>query len=87
MGVIRLSRIRGTNESEFAIVISDQYQNQGLGTQLLQQIIKIAKAEKLKSIGANILPDNLEIQKLCEKLGFSLELSEDKTHVHAVLAL
>ena len=35
LGVGRLSRLHSASEAEFAIVISDPYQGQGLGTELL----------------------------------------------------
>src|SRR6266498_685024 len=38
-GVARLSKLRGTNEeARFAMLISDRYQGQGLGKELIQRI-------------------------------------------------
>ena len=36
IGVGRLSKIRGTEDAEFAIVVSDPFQRLGLGTELLE---------------------------------------------------
>jgi acetyltransferase len=57
LGVCRLSKLQGANEAEFAIVISDQYQKQGLGTQLLKLLVQVGRDEKLKRILATILPE------------------------------
>ena len=49
-GVGRLSKARGLNEAEFALLISDQWQKQGLGTELLQRLVQIGRDEKLARI-------------------------------------
>ncbi len=72
IGVGRLSKIRGLNEAEFALVISDRWQDRGLGSHLLKMLVQVAKDEKLSRISARILPDNREMQYLCKKLGFQL---------------
>ncbi|NIV03921.1 GNAT family N-acetyltransferase, partial [Candidatus Saccharibacteria bacterium] len=58
IAVGRLSKLHGTNEAEFAVIISDQYQRQGLGTVLLKKLIDIAKVEKIDRIVAELLPEN-----------------------------
>ena len=58
------------NEAEFAIVISDQLQGQGLGTHLLKLLLDIGCQEGLERIFGHILPDNYSMQRVCRKLGF-----------------
>ncbi|TAK01781.1 MAG: GNAT family N-acetyltransferase [Candidatus Manganitrophaceae bacterium] len=72
LGAARLTKIYGTEEAEFAILISDRYQCQGLGTELLRRLIQIGRDEHLKKIRADILPDNTAMQRICKKLGFRL---------------
>ncbi|MGO9599777.1 MAG: bifunctional acetate--CoA ligase family protein/GNAT family N-acetyltransferase [Isosphaeraceae bacterium] len=72
LGVGRLSKIRGTNEAEFALVVSDQYQGLGLGTELLSRLLQVARDENLDRIFGDILPENIEMQRICEKLGFKM---------------
>lgn len=76
LGVARLSQIKGTNSVEFGMLINDQYQHQGLGTQLLSQLLNIGKQEEFERIVAYILPENRAMQKICQRLGF--QLKEDK---------
>lgn len=45
LAVARLSKLHGTNEAEFALIVSDRYQHQGLGTELLRRLIEIGKEE------------------------------------------
>jgi len=77
IGVGRLSKIYGANESEFSLLISDQWQNKGLGTQILKQLVQIGRNEGLNTISASILPENIEMQKVAEKIGFKLRRTED----------
>jgi len=71
-GVARLSKLRGTNEeARFTMLISDAYQGQGLGKELLTRIIKIGRDEKIKRIIALMAPENAAMKKLCRAVGFS----------------
>jgi acetyltransferase len=72
LAVARLSKQPGGTEAEFALLVSDEYQRRGLGTKLLEQLLQIAKDEKLTRVSADILTENREMQRLCEKMGFKL---------------
>ena len=78
LGVGRLSRLHGTNEAEFALLINDHWQNQGLGLELLKQMIAVGRAEKFIRIVGQILTDNHAMQHICKKLGFKIVTDEDK---------
>jgi acetyltransferase len=72
VGVARLLRQPGSAEAEFAIVVADAWQRRGVGTQLLKQLITVAKAEGLRSLTATIVPENEQMIGLCRRLGFTL---------------
>ncbi len=72
IGVGRLSKARGHNEAEFALLISDRWQGVGLGTELLKRLVHIGKAEKLNRITACILAENHAMHHLSQKAGFKL---------------
>jgi acetyltransferase len=72
VGVGRLSRIPGSNEAEFALLVRDAWQGRGLGTQLLRMLIQVARDQKLARITATILSDNQEMQHLARKAGFTV---------------
>ncbi|MEM1251227.1 MAG: bifunctional acetate--CoA ligase family protein/GNAT family N-acetyltransferase [Cyanobacteria bacterium P01_H01_bin.21] len=85
LGVARLSRLHGLNEAEFGMLVNDQYQGRGLGTELLRSLITIGQAEELDRISADILSENRAMQHLCKKLGFSTQ--REQGEVRAVLDL
>jgi acetyltransferase len=87
IGVGRLCKKHGLNEGEFALVIGDRWQGQGLGTALLQNLIEVGRAEKLSRITARILPDNQQMQKISRKLGFRVALDVEDQECHASLDL
>ena len=92
LGVGRLSRRRfagaeGGGEAEFAVLISDQWQNRGLGSRLLSHLLAVARAEGMTRVTADILPDNKEMQRVCEKLGFRLTRDLNEPNVRAEIEL
>jgi acetyltransferase len=87
LAVGRLSKLHGTNEAEFAILVSDRYQCQGLGTQLLQRLLQVGRDEQLSRISADILADNYAMQKVCTQVGFRIERTDDPTVVKAEIQL
>ena len=73
LGVGRLSKMHGTNEARFSVLISDAYQGIGIGGELLRRAVDVAKGEKLHAISATVSADNQPMRKLFEKVGFKLE--------------
>ncbi len=72
LAVGRLSKLHGINEAEFAMLVSDRVQGRGLGTELLRRLVQVGRDEKLDRIKAEILAENLAMQRVCEKVGFRL---------------
>jgi acetyltransferase len=70
VGVARLSKLHSTNAAEFAVVVTDQWQRKGLGTELTKRLVQIAKHEKLDRLIAYTLRENKEMQQMCRKVGF-----------------
>ena len=83
LGVGRMTKIHGTSEAEVAVVISDKWQGRGLGKELLARLLIVGSDEKLTKLTADILPDNREVMRICEKLGFTLKHSLDDEVVRA----
>jgi acetyltransferase len=87
IGVGRLIKLRGGKEAEFAILISDDYQHQGLGTELLSRLVAIGRREGVKRIIADILPDNAAMIRVSEQVGFTCRYSAEDGVVKAELVL
>jgi acetyltransferase len=72
IGVARLIKMQGTDEAEFALVISDQFQGFGLGTHLLKLLVDVGREERIRRITALILPENDVMQRVSRKVGFEV---------------
>jgi len=83
LGVARLTRVLGTNDAEVAVLVSDQFHGRGLGKELLGRLVIVGGDEKLASLKADILPDNRDVMRICEKLGFTLRHSVEDEVVKA----
>jgi len=87
LGVARLSKSHGMNEAEFALIVSDRYHHQGLGTELLRRILEIGKEQNLEAIVGYILNSNEPMQSICRKLGFKLQPDLDEGMLKATFVL
>ena len=77
LGVGRLSKLHLRPEGEFAVLVSDSHQHQGLGSELLRRLIQIARDWKLARIQADILSQNRGMLEICKKQGITIsELPE-----------
>jgi acetyltransferase len=83
----RLSRLRGRSDAEMAVLVDDRFQYQGLGTELYRRLIEIAHDEHLSSVTCTILNENREMQAICRRLGFQLEVDFSDGTIHAELKL
>ena len=75
------------NWPEVAVLVSDQWQGKGLGKGMMARMLLVAAGEKLSRVIADILPDNRDIMRICEKLGFSLKHSVEDQVVTAEFSL
>jgi acetyltransferase len=87
VGVGRMNRLRDKDQAEVAVLVSDHYQNRGLGNELLRRVVQIAKAEKISQVSAEMMPDNVAMQRIVKHLGFRVRTSEDLSSVRAYLDL
>jgi acetyltransferase len=87
LGVGRLTKIQGSGEGEFAILVSDNWHHRGLGAELLKRLVDIGRDEKLIRIYGDILPENRDMLRVCDKLGFCHKYSAEERVVRAEIAL
>ena len=89
LGVGRLSKVRGTRAKRPSspLLVSDHFQGHGLGTELLRRLIQVGRDEKLRRLTGEILVENRGMQKVCERLGFTLKFSPEDGTVEVRLAL
>jgi acetyltransferase len=83
LAVGRLRKIDAT-DAELAVLITDEYQGRGLGTELSRRLVEIARTEKIARVIAEILPENIHMQRVCRELGFRMEQLPGGDGIHAV---
>jgi len=88
LGIGRLTRLRLRDDAEVAILVTDKYQRGGIGTELLRRLIEIGRAEGLKRVIANVLPENAGMRALGKHFGFVVEPANvGDDHLTEVLTL
>jgi acetyltransferase len=73
----RLTRMPNPEEAEFAMLVEDNFQRQGLGTMLLQCLLQFGRDEGINRVIAYMLSANKGMISICKKLGFRFEHEDD----------
>ena len=84
IGVGRFAAEPDNETCEFAITIADAWQGKGLGTRLINALVRDAKARGLKRIEGYVLAANARMLDFCRGLGFAIEASPDDATVRVV---
>ncbi len=87
LGVGRLIKLADPDQAEFAVLISDGWQGQGIGSKLLELLMEVGRQEKIKRIIGTVLPENYGMLALCKKLGFEIHRSFEDRVVEAKMNL
>ena len=85
LAVGRLSKSRSAKEAEVAVLVSDNYQRRGLGTELLRRLMQVARKEKIQEVVAHVLLENLVIRALSGHFYFKIRESDDPGIIVAVI--
>lgn len=82
VGVARIILEVIEKKADFSVLVRDSWQGKGIGTELLERCLKIARAQgNIKKVQGIVLPENTGMLKLGRKLGFEIKRdSEDPTH-------
>jgi acetyltransferase len=72
VGVARYTINPDGKSCEFAIVVDDKRQKQGIGSTLMKGLMEAARGQGLRSIEGEILADNHRMMRLMQSLGFSI---------------
>jgi acetyltransferase len=72
LGVVRLAADPDYRSAEFAIIVRSDLKGQGIGWELMQQLIYYADAEGLADLHGNILAANTRMLQMCRDLGFEI---------------
>ena len=62
-----------TNSAELGLVVRDDYQNRGVGTELLAHLTCLARRRGLVALTAEVLLENRPMLHLVQKAGLDIE--------------
>ncbi len=75
VGVGQYGINEGTHTAEVAFVVRDDYQNNGIGTELLAYLTQLARRQGLRGFTAEVLAENKPMLHVFEKAGFDIRRS------------
>jgi acyl-CoA hydrolase/ribosomal protein S18 acetylase RimI-like enzyme len=78
VGLAQYFMIPNTHIAEVAFVVAEEYQNKGIGKELLAYLTLLAKKQGLLGFTAEVLVENIPMMRLFEKMGFSIEKKIEK---------
>ncbi len=84
VGVARYVTNPDDTSCEFAIVIADDWHHKGLGMELMQQLMDVARARGLTLMEGEVMADNREMLSLAKWLGFNSQPGADDPRLVAV---
>jgi acetyltransferase len=87
LGVSRYYMNAQTRSAEFAVLVSDAYQEQGLGQHLMERLIVVARERGVKQLVGSVLRENRRMLALAKDLGFREPKLVDRDVVQVVLGL
>jgi acetyltransferase len=79
MGVGRLVMAPEQDAAEFAVIVADPWQGEGLGQKLIERTIEIAKEKGVRTLYGEVLVQNLPMLDLVKRMGFNLLEPEEGT--------
>jgi GNAT superfamily N-acetyltransferase len=79
--------VTGDGTAEFAVVVADAWQGQGLGRRLIARLLQLAQAAGLRRIRGDVLSENRRMLAILRGLGFSCRRNPEDSYLHeAILA-
>jgi acetyltransferase len=79
VAVGRLSKLQDSAVAEVALLVSDEFQGRGLGTELLHRLIESARNRGITRLTGEMLRDNTAMQRLLKKFGFTQRLIDPRS--------
>ena len=77
LGVVRIVIQSDMRTAEIAFIIADPWQGLGLGSKMLDYMIKICKEKRLKTVYALVLLDNFRAINFLNKKGCTIESADN----------
>ncbi|MFH1434627.1 MAG: GNAT family N-acetyltransferase, partial [Pseudomonadota bacterium] len=68
--------------AEIAVMVADAYHNRGIGTFLIDCLIRIARENNVKGFHADILSENREMMRIIIKSGYDIKIAQEAGNSH-----
>ncbi|MET0003153.1 MAG: GNAT family N-acetyltransferase [Candidatus Thiodiazotropha sp.] len=85
LGVARYVINPDKKSCEFALVVSDQWQRQGIGHKLMHQLMEVARDRGLEKMEGEVLSNNFKMLDLMKSLYFHISTSPDDNSIKQVV--
>ncbi len=82
-----IGKFLNSNDAEFILLVSDQYQRTGIGTELFKHMVEVARQEGVKRLIGEVLADNTVMLDFAKKFGFRIEPQPGGERMNLVLDL
>jgi acetyltransferase len=86
IGVTRYTTNLDQKSCEFALVVADDWQGRGIGHQLMEKLMEIARDRGLERIEGQVLSNNARMLNLMASLNFRIENDPDDPAIKRVIA-
>ena len=84
IGVARYTTNLDQESCEFALVVSDAWQGHGIGHQLMQKLIDVARDRGFERMEGQVLSNNTRMLHLMKSLNFSIQRDPEDSGVKRV---
>jgi acetyltransferase len=85
LGVARIIGDPDGKTGEFAVLVGDAWQGQGIGSNLLEKCLSIAEKQGFKTVHGIVLHENRNMLALGKKLGFAIKRDPDSGYNKLVI--
>ncbi|MGH1362252.1 MAG: GNAT family N-acetyltransferase [Calditrichia bacterium] len=87
-GVANYSLDLSSNLADAAFLIRNAYQKQGIGTELMRQLMKVASSNGIKGFTADVLPNNKAMMMIFQRSGCAIKISHtaNLNHIELIFA-
>jgi acetyltransferase len=87
LGIGNLVKSHAWGRAEFALLVADQAQGRGIGTEMLRRLIGVGRDEGVTEIVGYVLPSNIAMLGICARLGFEKRGDLEDGIIQTVLRL
>lgn len=77
--------ITGDRVAEFAVVVADAWQGQGLGRRLINKLQQLARSAGLRLMRGDVLSENRRMLAILRDCGFSTRRNPEDSFLHEVM--